>query len=74
MQQLLATNPASLEAAEVLKLALKTFWSAMYMGVPKAMLQQEQFAGWMTAFHTLMARPVPQVRTLRNSNSEEASK
>lgn len=36
------------------------FWSVMYMGVPNKMLEQEQFVGWMTAFHNLITRPVPQ--------------
>ena len=60
VQQLLASKGTSLEVAELLKLAFKTFWSAMYMGVPKVMLQQDQFVGWMTCLHTLLTRPVPQ--------------
>ena len=62
VQQLLASKATSLEVAELLKLAFKTFWSAMYMGVPKVMLQQDQFVGWMTCLHTLLTRPVPQAK------------
>lgn len=65
LQQLLASNSTSLETAEALRLAFKTFWSVVYMGVPTLLLRTEQFVGWMTAFHTLLARPVPQARPLQ---------
>ena len=44
-----------------MKLCLKIFWSATYMEVPALLLQPEPFAGWMTALHTLVVRPVPTV-------------
>lgn len=42
------------------KLVLKIFWSATFMGIPPELLQEEQFAGWMTCLHhALTARPPP---------------
>lgn len=51
----------SLELAEVLKLICKIFWSATWMGIPDILLQESQFVGWMTGFHKLLVKPVPQV-------------
>lgn len=61
LQQLQATQSSSVEAAELYKLALKTFWSLTYMGVPRVLLQEAQFTGWMTVLHEFLAKPVPQV-------------
>ena len=58
----MATNSAALDVAELIKLCLKTFWSATWMEVPPILLQPEQFSGWMTVLHTLLVRPVPEVR------------
>lgn len=55
----------SLELAEVLKLICKVFWSATWMGIPDILLQESQFVGWMTGFHKLLVKPVPQVNARR---------
>ncbi|KAK9839718.1 hypothetical protein WJX81_008385 [Elliptochloris bilobata] len=60
LQNLLALNSASLEVAELLKLVLKTFWSATFMGVPAVLLRPDQFTGWTGCFLELIRRPVPQ--------------
>ena len=62
MQNLVATNSAALDVADLTKLCLKTFWSATWMEAPPILLQPEQFAGWMSVLHTLLVRPVPEVR------------
>jgi hypothetical protein len=62
LQGLVATNSAALDVAELVKLCLKTFWSATWMEAPPILLQPEQFSGWMTVLHTLLVRPVPEVR------------
>lgn len=59
-QNLLALNSSSLEVAELLKLVLKTFWSATFMGVPAVLLRSDQFNGWTGCFLELIRRPVPQ--------------
>ena len=61
-QNLLAMNSSSLEVAELLKLVLKTFWSATFMGVPAVLLRSDQFTGWTSCFLELIRRPVPQAR------------
>ena len=48
--------------AELLKLVLKTFWSATFMGVPAVLLRSDQFNGWTSCFLELIRRPVPQAR------------
>ena len=58
----MATNSTALDVAELIKLCLKTFWSATWMEAPPILLQPEQFGGWMTVLHTLLVRPVPEVR------------
>jgi hypothetical protein len=64
-QSLLALNSASLEVAELLKLVLKTFWSATFMGVPAVLLRPDQFTGWTGCLMELIRRPVPQARPRR---------
>lgn len=61
MQGLIEVDSPSLELAEVLKLICKVFWSATWMGIPDILLQESQFVGWMTGFHKLLVKPVPQV-------------
>ena len=63
-QNLVATNSAALDVADLTKLCLKTFWSATWMEAPPILLQPDQFTGWMTVLHTLLVRPVPEVRSL----------
>lgn len=50
---------AGLTPAHYVKLALKVFWSATFMGIPDALLAEEQFAGWMGAVHETLRRPLP---------------
>ena len=64
VQQLQATNTTSPEVGELCKLVLKIFWSCTYMGVPKILLQEGQFTGWMTVLHNFLSKPVPQVQTM----------
>ena len=64
-QNLVATNSTALDVAELIKLCLKTFWSATWMEAPPILLQPEQFGGWMMVLHTLLVRPVPEVRKVR---------
>ena len=71
LQSLLALNASSLEVAELLKLVLKTFWSATFMGVPAVLLRPDQFTGWTTCFLELIRRPVPQARS-RLSDCEQS--
>lgn len=60
-QNLLAAGGAAPEAGELIKLVLKTFWSATYMYVPAPLAEPQQFAGWMTALHAFVLAPVPTV-------------
>ena len=64
VQGLIEVDSPSLELAEVLKLICKVFWSATWMGIPDILLQEGQFLGWMTGFHKLLVKPVPQVPIL----------
>lgn len=50
---------AGLTPAHYAKLALKVFWSATFMGIPDALLADEQFGGWMGAIHELLRRQLP---------------
>ncbi len=50
-----------MEVAELLKLVCKTFWSATYMEIPAQLAEPAAFAGWMTALHTFVSQPVPEV-------------
>ena len=61
MQSLAEVDSPSLELAELLKLVCKIFWSATWLGIPQILLQESQFVGWMTCFHKLLLKPVPQV-------------
>lgn len=60
-QNLLAAGGAATEAGELIKLVLKTFWSATYMYVPAPLAEPQHFAGWMTALHAFVLAPVPTV-------------
>ena len=51
-----------MEAAQLLRLVCKIFYSACYMGVPALLLQPEHFQGWMGNLHALILRPAPPVR------------
>ena len=58
--------------AELLKLVLKTFWSATFMGVPAVLLRSDQFNGWTSCFLELIRRPVPQARPLSAVRRQQA--
>lgn len=59
LQQLQQNPSPSPQVALHAKLVLKVFWSATFMGVPDALLQQEQFAGWLTCLHHALTTRVP---------------
>jgi len=59
LQHLLALGSASPDVGELVKLILKTFWSATYMYIPAPLAHPQQFAPWMTALHTFILAPVP---------------
>lgn len=56
---LLALPDPSIEVAELLKLVCKVLWSSMYLAVPRVLLRDDQFAGWMGALHALILLRVP---------------
>ncbi len=60
-QGLLSAASAALEVAELQKLVCKIFWSTTYMGIPRLLLQEAQFTGWMTCLLQAVQQPVPQV-------------
>ncbi|GLT74887.1 hypothetical protein SLA2020_466520 [Shorea laevis] len=51
-------NP-SLEVADLIKLICKIFWSSIYLEIPKQLLDQTVFDGWMALFLNVLERPVP---------------
>lgn len=51
-------NP-SLEVADLMKLICKIFWSSIYLEIPKQLLDQNVFDGWMSLFLIVLERPVP---------------
>ncbi|OIV91182.1 hypothetical protein TanjilG_30404 [Lupinus angustifolius] len=51
-------NP-SIEVAELVKLICKIFWSSIYLEIPKHLLDQNVFSGWMVLFLNVLERPVP---------------
>lgn len=61
LQGLLAGGSVSPEAAQLLKLGFKAFWSASYMEIPAPLAEPTMFAGWMSTLHTFITQPVPEV-------------
>jgi hypothetical protein len=60
-------NPAAgatvgLTPSHYARLVLKVFWSSTFMGVPDALLADEQFSGWTAALHEMLTRLPPVVR------------
>ncbi|KAK9159720.1 hypothetical protein Syun_006061 [Stephania yunnanensis] len=51
-------NP-SLEVAELIKLICKTFWSSIYLEIPKQLFDPNVFNAWMVLFLNILERPVP---------------
>lgn len=54
-----AGAPAGLTPSHYVKLVLKVFWSATFMGIPTALLRDDQLAGWVSALHDVLRRPPP---------------
>lgn len=69
VQHLLALGSASPDVGELVKLILKTFWSATYMYIPAPLAHPQQFAPWMTALHTFILAPVPTVPLMQHRRS-----
>lgn len=53
---------AGLTPAHYVKLAFKVFWSCTFMGIPDALLADNQFRGWMGGVHDVLRRALPMVR------------
>ncbi|KAJ6798277.1 importin beta-like SAD2 [Iris pallida] len=51
-------NP-SIEAADLIKLICKIFWSSIYLEIPKQLFDPNVFNGWMLLFLNILERPVP---------------
>ncbi|WVY92645.1 hypothetical protein V8G54_031733 [Vigna mungo] len=51
-------NP-SVEVALLIKLICKTFWSSIYLEVPKLLFDQNVFNAWMVLFLNVLESPVP---------------
>lgn len=57
-------NPAAgaaigLTPAHYVKLVFKVFWSSTFMGIPDALLNDEQFNGWMKGLHDVLRLTLP---------------
>jgi hypothetical protein len=59
VQGLLALNSTAPDVAELLKLVLKTLWSATYMDIPPTLLDATEFHAWMTVLGTVVELPLP---------------
>ncbi|ONK72530.1 uncharacterized protein A4U43_C04F20370 [Asparagus officinalis] len=51
-------NP-SIEAADLIKLICKIFWSSIYLEIPKHLFDLNAFNAWMVLFLNILERPVP---------------
>ncbi|EPS68871.1 hypothetical protein M569_05897, partial [Genlisea aurea] len=51
-------NP-SVEAADLIKLICKIFWSSIYLELPKQLFDPNTFNAWMILFLNILERPVP---------------
>jgi len=47
------------QAAELMKLSLKTFWSSTYLQLPQHLARDEVFHSWLAVLHKLLLRTVP---------------
>jgi hypothetical protein len=59
VQGLLALNSTAPDVAELLKLVLKTLWSATYMDIPPTLLDATEFHAWMSALGAVVELPLP---------------
>ncbi|KAJ6808075.1 importin beta-like SAD2 [Iris pallida] len=51
-------NPP-IEAADLIKLICKIFWSSIYLEIPKHLFDSNAFDAWMLLFLNMLERPVP---------------
>ena len=59
MHTVVQSGTEAVEAAEILKLICKTFWSATYLSLPVPMREYEFFGKWMEGFYAIISQPVP---------------
>lgn len=60
-KELVESQDKSPHTAQLIKLILKTFWSAVYLYMPPSLIEPQNFAGWMTSLYTFIIAPVPTV-------------
>lgn len=58
-QGLVASGDTSTQTANLMKLVLKTFWSAIFLYMPPSLAHPHHFGGWMTCLYTFIVAPVP---------------
>jgi len=63
LQQLVASPaPTAPEVCLCMRLALKAFWSATYMGIPDPLAQPATMNEWMGTLLVALAQTAPEVR------------
>ncbi|XP_073134162.1 importin beta-like SAD2 [Henckelia pumila] len=58
-KQLVEIANPSVEIADLIKLICKTFWSSIYLEIPKQLSDPNLFNSWMVLFLNILERPVP---------------
>ncbi|XP_075516359.1 importin beta-like SAD2 [Primulina tabacum] len=58
-KQLVEIANPSVEIADLIKLICKTFWSSIYLEIPKQFSDPSLFNSWMVLFLNVLERPVP---------------
>ncbi|XP_075512049.1 importin beta-like SAD2 [Primulina tabacum] len=58
-KQLVEIANPSVEVADLIKLICKTFWSSIYLEIPKQLSDPNLFNPWMVLFLNILERPVP---------------
>ena len=48
------------QLAALVKLIVKTYWSATYLEIPPNLMPAEVFGGWITCMHRIIVMPVPE--------------
>lgn len=59
IEHMLSQGVEDAQAAELMKLALKTFWSSTYLDLPQHLAREDVFHSWLSALHKLLLQPVP---------------
>ena len=59
LQSIVRSGTAATEAAEIIKLICKTFWSATYIALPPALRDPAHFGAWMEGIFVVINQPVP---------------